>query len=100
MVVVVQHGVGECLRHVSDVLGLCQEVQHPVLDVLDDVWYAVRTMEVHVALLFADERFVTQRLEKFPCPDQVLDDVDVGTRFDVKVTGIEVPPYVQSRNQF
>ena len=58
---------------------------------LDDYEYKKSIMAVYDS---------AQRLEKFPCPDQVLDDVDVGTRFDVKVTGIEVPPYVQSRNQF
>ena len=100
MVVVVEDGVGECLRHVTNLLGLCHEVQRAVLDELQDIRHAVRTVQVYVTLLLADERLIALGMEEFPRTDEVLHDIDVRTRLDVEITSIEEASDVQARDQF
>ena len=99
MMIVVEDGIGERLGHVADVLGLGHEVQHTVLDVLQHVRHAVRTVQVHIALLLADEGLITHRLEALPVGDQVLHHADVGARFDIEVAGVEEAAHVQAGDQ-
>ncbi len=77
MVVVVKHGVGEGLRHVPDLLGLGHKVEDTMLNKLQDVGRAVRTVQVHITLFLTDKGLVALRIEQFPCPDEVLHDIDV-----------------------
>ena len=100
VVVVVQHGVGESLRHVADVLGLGEEVEHPVFDVLEDIRDAVRAVQVHIPLALADEGHVTHRTETLPDGDEVLDHGDVGGSLDVEVARIEVAAHIEARDEF
>ena len=58
-------------------LGLCDEVQHTMLNELQDVGYAVGTVEVNVALLLTDECLVALRFKYLPSADEVLHDIDV-----------------------
>ena len=99
VMVVVEDRVGERRGHVSDLLGLCHEVQHTVFDKLQDVGHAVRTVQFHIALLLAHESLVALGLEEFPCTDEVLHHVDVRARLDVEVAGIEVATDVQTRDK-
>ena len=84
----------------SDLLGLGHEVQGAVLDELQDVGHTVGTMEVHIALLLADEGLVALGLEEFPGADEVLHHVDVRACLDIEVTGIEESANVQSGDEF
>ena len=77
MVVIVENGVRKCRSHVSYLLGLCHEVQCSMFDELQDVRHSVRTMQVDIALLLADEGLVALRMEQLPRADEVLHDVDV-----------------------
>ena len=99
VVVVVQDRVGEGLGHVADLLGLRHEVQDAVLDVLEDVRHAVGPVQLHVALLLADERLVPLRAEALPQGDEVHHHADVGARLDVEVAGVEVTAHVQPGNE-
>ena len=58
VMVVVEDGVGECGCHVPDLLGLSHEVQRAVLDKLQHVGRAVRTVQVDVSLLLTHEGFI------------------------------------------
>ena len=98
--VVVEDGVGERRGHVADLLCLSHEVQGAVLDELQDIGCAIRTVEIHVALLLADEGLVAQRLEELPGADEVLHHIDIGACLDVEVAGIEESADVQPGNQF
>ena len=83
----------------ADLLSLCHEVQRAVLDELQDVGHTVGTVQLHVALLLADEGLVAQGLEQLPGPDEVLHHTDVRAGLDVEVAGIEETADVQSRYQ-
>ena len=98
--VVVEHRVRECLCHVSDLFSLSHEVQRAVLDELQDIGSAVRTVQINVTLLLTDEGLVAHRLEELPGTDEVLYHTDIRTRLDVEVTSIEETAYIQSWDEF
>ena len=100
VVVVVQHRVGQGLGHVADLLGLRHDVQHAMLDVLQDIRHAVRTVQVDIALLLADEGLVPLRMELLPQADQILDHADVRAGLDIEIPGIEIAADIQARNEF
>src|SRR5690625_5242647 len=83
----------------TDDLGLRHELQRSVLDELQDIGHAVRSVQLNIALLLAYERLVAHRAEGLPRLHKILHDADVRTRLDVKVAGIEEPADVQSGNQ-
>ena len=99
VMVVVEHRIGEALRHVSNLFGLCHEVQRAMLNILQDVGHTIGSMQIHVALLFAYEGLVAVAGELFPDAHEVLHNVDVRTCFDIKVTGIKVSAHVESWNE-
>ena len=100
VVVVVQYRVGQGLGHVADLLGLRHDAQHAMLDVLQDVRHAVRTVQVHIALLLADKGLVPLRMELLPQADQILDHADVRAGLDIEIPGIEIAAYIQARDEF
>ena len=93
--VVVEDGVRERAGESAELFDLGEQVQHAVLDVLQQVGLAVRPVEVHVALLLAHERLVAFVVEEFPGLDQTADHADVRAGLDVEVAGVEVPAHVQ-----
>ena len=100
VMIVVEDGVRERRGHVTDLLSLCHEVQHTMLDELQDIGHTVGTVELNITLLLTDKRLVALRLKNFPCADEVLHHVDVRACLDVEVTGIEESADVQAGNQF
>ena len=99
VVVVVQHRIGEGLRHMADILGLRHQVEGPVLDILEHVGHAVRTVEVHIALLLADECFVAHGLEALPVGHEILYHADVGAGLDVEIASIKETAHIEPRDQ-
>ena len=71
-----------------------------MLDVLQDIRHTVRPVQVHIALLFADKGLVPHRMELLPEADEVLDHANVGARFDIEITRIEITADIQTRNEF
>ena len=81
-------------------LGLCHEIQHPVLNKLQDIGHAIRTVEFHISLLLTDEGLIALGVEKFPRADEILHHIDIRPCLDIEVTGIEESTDVQTGNQF
>ena len=99
VMVVVEDGVRECRSHVSDLLCLCHKVQCTMLNKLQDIRRAVRTVQIDISLLLRDEGLVALRFEELPCTDEVLHHVDVRAGLDVEVTGIEETTDIQTGNE-
>ena len=100
VMVVVENGVRECRGHMTNLLSLRHEVQCTMLDELQNIGFAVRTVQVDIALLLTHKGFIALWLEQFPGTDEVLHHIDVRTRLDVKVTCIKETTDIQSWNQF
>ena len=80
-------------------LCLSHKVQRTVLNELQDVGHTVRTVQFYIALLLADKGLVALGTEEFPRADEVLDYIDVGSRLDVEVTGIEETADIQAGDE-
>ena len=99
VVVVVEHGVRKGCGHVSDLFGLCHEVQGAMFDELQDIRHAIGTVKVDIALLLTDEGLVAFGLEELPGADEVLYHTDIGTCLDVEIASIEETADIQSWNE-
>ena len=71
-----------------------------MLDKLQYIGYTVRTVKIDIALLLTDECLITLWLEQLPRADEVLHNVNVRTRLNVEVAGIEESTDVQAGNKF
>ena len=83
----------------ANLLSLSHEIQGAVLDELQDIRHSIRTVQVYVALLLTDEGLVALGPKQFPSTDEVLHNVDVRTRLDVEIAGIEETTHVQAGNK-
>ena len=80
----------------TDDLGLREQVQHTVADILENIRNSVRTVEVHIALVFVNESLVALGMETLPESNEVRNDADVGTGLDIEVAGIEITSDIQA----
>ena len=71
-----------------------------MLDELQDVGDAIRTVQVDITLLLADESFVALGFEELPGTDEVLHYRDIRTGLDVKIAGIEESADIQPGDKF
>ena len=100
VMVVVEDGVGERLGHVTDLLGLSHKIERAMLDKLEDIGHAIRTMQFHIPLFLTDEGLVAHGLEQLPRPDQILHHTDIGTRLDIEVACVKEAADVQAWDEF
>ena len=70
-----------------------------MLNELEYVRNAVRTVQVHIAGILVHESLVPERLEEIPGPHEILNHADVRTGLDVEVTSVEITAHIQARNQ-
>ena len=66
VMVVIEDGIRERLRHVAYLLGLSHEIKYTMLDKLQDIGHTIGAMEVDISLLLTYEGFIALWLEKFP----------------------------------
>lgn len=70
-------------------LCLSNQIQCPMLDKLQNVWYPIRTVKVNISLLLINKGLIAHWFEIFPCLDKVLYHANVRFCLYIKISGIK-----------
>src|SRR5690554_228789 len=70
-----------------------------MFDILKNIGYSVWSVQLYISLLLIYIGLVTHRLKCFPNANQVLNNTNIRTGLDIKVTSIKESSNIKARNQ-